>query len=293
MARRRPTTPRLVDGMDESARALLDYLEGRRAKVRASTARRATRALVPKLPRGAELALERLLLDISRRVSAEIRKGIAGDLGAAKARAARADADLLGLFEGGLFGQLETRIARILRDPRIPEILDQYGRRLNTENAKEMERVLGISPEEISPQVTRALASYRTEVANLITSIGETQLGQVRDLVAEAGRSGMRVETLAAQIEERFRVSDSRARLIARDQTLKANAEITRVRQVDAGITRYRWSTSNDDRVRPLHADLEGTIHSWDDPPVTAPDGARNHPGQDISCRCTATPILD
>jgi len=298
-----------LDGMDASARALLDYLEGRRSRVRAAAEQRATRARKPRLPRGAELALEAYLLDVSRKISDAIQKALAPDMQRAKLRAAaekadradapvgwrlaaRTDADLIGLFSRTLFGDLEIRIAEITRTAGNPAILDRYGRRLNEENAQEMERVLGIAAETSSPLVAAALRRYRTEVANLITSIGQDQLASVRDLVATAGQSGMRVETLAKEIEQRYAVSESRARLIARDQTLKANSQITQVRQKAVGVTSYRWSTSNDGKVRDAHAALEGTVHSWDDPPVTNPEGDRNHPGEDFQCRCTAVPIL-
>lgn len=48
--------------------------------------------------------------------------------------------------------------------------------------------------------------------------------------------------------------------------------------------THYIWRTRNDGKVRSSHADREGQVFSWDDPPVGG------HPGEDYNCRCTAEP---
>ena len=48
--------------------------------------------------------------------------------------------------------------------------------------------------------------------------------------------------------------------------------------------THYIWRTRNDGKVRSSHADQEGRVFSWNDPPVGG------HPGEDYNCRCTAEP---
>lgn len=84
----------------------------------------------------------------------------------------------------------------------------------------------------------------------------------------------------------------SKAELLARDQTLKLNAAISRTRQQAAGISKYYWTTVGDERVRKMHDDLDGKLFSWDDPPITNEAGDHNHPGEDYQCRCTASPYL-
>lgn len=79
----------------------------------------------------------------------------------------------------------------------------------------------------------------------------------------------------------------SRYQLIARDQTAKLNAYLDRLRQEQAGIEKYRWLTSRDERVRDRHRQYEGQIYSWDKPPS---DG---HPGEAVQCRCLAIAIVE
>ena len=82
-------------------------------------------------------------------------------------------------------------------------------------------------------------------------------------------------------------MSESRAELIARDQTLKLNGAITKARQTSAGVNSYTWNTSHDDRVRESHAALDGQIISWDAPPEAG------HPGEDFQCRCVPIPVIE
>ena len=94
-------------------------------------------------------------------------------------------------------------------------------------------------------------------------------------------------EEIAGELEDSYGVSARRAALIARDQIGKLNGEIARERQTELGIRRYKWRSSSDERVRPEHADRDGQIFEWSDPP---PDG---HPGQPVQCRCWAEPLID
>lgn len=88
-------------------------------------------------------------------------------------------------------------------------------------------------------------------------------------------------------------VTQSRAELIARDQVLKLNAEVTQKRHEAAGIVEFVWSTSRDERVRPDHKVLEGKRYRYDDPPVVdRRRGTRGLPGIHFQCRCVAIPVI-
>lgn len=95
-------------------------------------------------------------------------------------------------------------------------------------------------------------------------------------------------QAVAKAAQKAFSASNSRAKLIGRDQVSKAFGELNAIRQKEVGITRYRWLTSGDgDRVRKTHQANNGRIFEWGDPPATG------HPGDDPLCRCTAIPIID
>ncbi|MES2905860.1 MAG: phage minor head protein [Pseudomonadota bacterium] len=51
--------------------------------------------------------------------------------------------------------------------------------------------------------------------------------------------------------------------------------------------THYIWHTAGDEKVRASHAENEGKIFSWDEPPEVG------HPGEGYNCRCTAEPYIE
>lgn len=142
-------------------------------------------------------------------------------------------------------------------------------------------------PSGVSPKL---IERFRRENVDLITSLVDGELEEITDLLDEGFKKGTRVEDLRKQIKERFDVSKSKADLLARDQVLKLNAKITQTRQKQAGIRSFTWSTSNDERVRPEHAELDGSVFAWSDLPTV--DGEPDvMPGTQFQCRCVAIPI--
>lgn len=131
------------------------------------------------------------------------------------------------------------------------------------------------------------IAAARERNIRLIENAHRVYAQQVREVIEDPEAIGLRVEELRDRIFERGNVSESRAELIARDQTLKLNGQITATRQMRAGVESYVWSTSGDERVRDEHAALEGQTFSWLAPPAVG------HPGQDFQCRCVAIPVVE
>ena len=80
------------------------------------------------------------------------------------------------------------------------------------------------------------------------------------------------------------------AKLIASDQSNKLGTTLNHILQKDAGIERYTWSTSADERVRQRHVHLNGKKYKWGEY-TGAEDGLA--PGLPIRCRCVAIPIIE
>jgi SPP1 gp7 family putative phage head morphogenesis protein len=138
------------------------------------------------------------------------------------------------------------------------------------------------------------LDEWTRENVELIRSIGTQYLGQVEELVVGAVDTGIRHEQLAAQLAERLQVTESRAQLIARDQVLRGNADLSEARMRRVGVTKYIWRATPDDRTRHDHKALDGNTYSFADPPIVdRRSGRRANPGKDIQCRCQAEPVFD
>lgn len=202
---------------------------------------------------------------------------------AEKIKAATREDDLRGTRTFAPADSIKVRLMRFVH-VHAPAVVDKAGKQVSAHNVTEHKRVLGIDP-RIDPGIGPTLDVFHRENVRLIESIAEEQLDRVQELLDE--NFGLRVEDLSKKLQHEFDVTKSRANLIARDQTLKLNGDLTRIRQQNAGISEFIWTTSADERVREEHAVLDGQTFRWD---VGHPE--EGLPGQTFQCRCTAFPIV-
>lgn len=199
------------------------------------------------------------------------------------------------------FDAIRQRYSKQVTEREIVQTAEDAARRVNQKQAdyhgKVMQSVLGVNPVQMEPWLQDDISSFVRENASLIKTLPTEALADVEQMVFREMRRGLSPQEMRAKIKEEFNVSHGRAKVIARDQVSKFNGRLTQQRQVNTGITHYTWQTGGDGRVRSDHARLNGKVFSWDDPPVTVTSGKRagerNHPGQDIQCRCNAIPVLD
>jgi SPP1 gp7 family putative phage head morphogenesis protein len=170
-------------------------------------------------------------------------------------------------------------------------LLDRIAKSIAARNQNYFAGIVKAQPPKIGTQADM-IRQFRERNIGLIKSVGHDQIDQVNEVLARGNAAGLRHEEISAQIQERIGVSESRANLIARDQTLKYNSAIHTAQAAAAGIEEFTWSTSHDGAVRPYHKDLDGKVFRYDDPPVTNDDGDTNLPGEDYQCRCVAIPKI-
>ena len=139
-----------------------------------------------------------------------------------------------------------------------------------------------------SPSITEKVNAMTTANVQLIKSIRSQYLDKVQNAVTQAMVSGTLNKDLAAQIKAIGQTTEKRAEFIARDQSSKLNAALTQARHEDLGIKKYMWSTSGDERVRDSHAEKDGKIFEYANPPADT-----GHPGHDFNCRCVQIAVLD
>ena len=151
-----------------------------------------------------------------------------------------------------------------------------------------------VFPISIARDATEAarVAEWSKVNARLIKTIDSRYWDDIAEVTRDAVARGIQTRELTKLLEERYSVSKSRAKLIARDQISKLNADITERKQTALGVEEYWWVTSRDEKVRPTHRNLDGTLQRWDTKPVTETNGERNHPGGAVACRCSARPVV-
>lgn len=141
--------------------------------------------------------------------------------------------------------------------------------------------------------------------ASLIKSVATEFKQEIADTIMTNVQEGQRSTNLITQIKERYNVSQSRAKLIARDQTSKLNGSLVKVRAQALGSKTYVWSCVSDERSRDSHKVLDGKLCKIGDDTVYSDDngvtwkkrstigGYIGEPTSDYNCRCAMLPVLE
>lgn len=136
---------------------------------------------------------------------------------------------------------------------------------------------LGVFPQGL-------LENFVSEHKTLIKSVEREHLEKIGLAIQRGIREGRLSKDMAKEIQETTSLSKCRAQMIARNAPLQYSGAITKHHQMSAGIKKYRWQTSQDERVRKSHRARNGDIYDWDAPGP--------HPRSEVNCRCDAVPVL-
>lgn len=137
---------------------------------------------------------------------------------------------------------------------------------------------LGIHP-------TALLDAFVDEHQRLIKSIQREHIEKISMAIKRGIREGRLQKDIASDIRQITDISKNRSRLIARNAPLQYSGALTKHHQTNAGIKKYRWQTSNDEKVRRSHRNRNNTVYAW--------DGPGPHPRSEVNCRCDAVPVLE
>ena len=173
---------------------------------------------------------------------------------------------------------------------KIVNLLLKYGGKganLSTGAFEKQMRRIGIDAITGNQALEQLMDQFVTESQTKFEEITAEFYADVREKTVVAFREGKTASTLAKEIAARHGVAKSRASFIARNELTTLYGNVTKARQVDAGVSKYIWRTSEDSRVRESHRELDGKVFSWDQPPLVG------HPGEDYMCRCVAIPVID
>ncbi len=146
-------------------------------------------------------------------------------------------------------------------------------------------------PFNMTPSMENAYKAVQVENIGLIKSIPQECLGEVQGLVMRSVARGRDLATLTDELQGRFKVTRSRAKLIARDQNNKATATMVGARQQSLGITTGVWKHSHAGKVpRPSHVAADGKVFELAKGMYL--DGKWVMPAEEINCRCTWQAVI-
>ena len=127
----------------------------------------------------------------------------------------------------------------------------------------------------------------------LIKSIPEQYLKNVEGIVLRGVQTGRDIGQITKDLQEQYGVSKRRAAFIARDQSNKSTAAMTRARQIELGITQAEWVHSGGGRhPRPEHVKAGRDKLRYDVTKGAYLEGVWTWPGHEINCRCVARSVI-
>jgi SPP1 gp7 family putative phage head morphogenesis protein len=187
-----------------------------------------------------------------------------------------------------ILDELEKNIMANFSNPSELPTLTKAFALMEKSTRKDLERqILSIAGEKlwlgVFPQ--GLLENFIKEHIQLIKDVRLEHLNKIASSLQRGIRQGLLQKEIARDIQVITNLSKKRVRLIARNAPLQYSGELTKHHQTSSGVKKYRWQTSQDERVRKSHRSRNRTIYSWDSPGP--------HPRSEVNCRCDAIPVLD
>ena len=135
--------------------------------------------------------------------------------------------------------------------------------------------------------------------AAYISSLPLEIAGYMNKRIASNMLVGRRADEMVADLLRYYpHITRTRAQLIARTETSKAQSALTRSRAESIGINWYEWRTSGDGRVRDSHRHMDRVLVWYNEPPspetlINKKSHGRYNAGDIWNCRCYAAPLVD
>jgi SPP1 gp7 family putative phage head morphogenesis protein len=164
--------------------------------------------------------------------------------------------------------------------------LDQKGiRQIYTEYLKSTEL----------PIKQRIWREYRDTTIDYTENFAQEEVERLRVDLKEIILAGAPRDYARTAINHHLGLSKARCKFIARQETALLTTEFKKALYCQTGITKYKWRTNHDHKVRKRHVELDGKTFDWNVPIVVSDEGQKvmyGYPGTCYNCRCQALPIV-
>lgn len=146
---------------------------------------------------------------------------------------------------------------------------------------------------KLTPALNDVVQATVGQNVALIKSIPQQHLNEVEGIVLRSVQAGRDLYTVSNELHKRYEVTTRRAAFIAKDQNNKATAQISRTRQMGAGIVENIWRHNPNNHPRTqTHVPFDG--HKF--PLATGHDFKDGlgfvWPGTAFGCHCTGSPVI-
>lgn len=257
-----------------------------------------TRKLKPipsRYPKAAAAAYARALVELVKEMHAiyyaEFQTVIKPEAQAYRPDSFREDGPLSIIAEA--MERAKAKVAAVFTPERMRRTTKKWLDQINIFNRSnlgdQIKRVRGLDTTQIEPLIDDFLQAAITENVSYISTIPQQYHGRISAVIQHGVKNGQRMPDMAKEIRAVYDVTERQARFIAVDQTSSITGQLTERRHRAAGVTKFVWRTSEDERVRESHKDFNGKEYSY----AEGAGPKKLKPGQDYRCRCTAEPRFE
>lgn len=187
-----------------------------------------------------------------------------------------------------LIAQARERMQKTVMTTSLEDLAKSYANQTAVYQKQQLARqtraALGIDPFIADKRLLPLTQAFVDANVGLVKGLTDDVASRMEKSALTAIQDGQLYNEFSERMQSTFGLSESRATLIARDQTGKLYGQLNATRQRELGVKSFVWRTSEDERVRDEHEALDGQTFDFDDPPE------EGLPGEPIQCRCTAEP---
>lgn len=160
---------------------------------------------------------------------------------------------------------------------------------------KQSMKSIAVIPPDLDKNTRLNIAEQFTNNLNFFIKKFETEkIPKMRQQLQDIVFDGYRNDKIEQMLVKEYGVDKRKAEFLAFNETNILVAKYRAYRFTKEGVTRYKWVTRGDSKVRPLHQKLNGEICFYNDPPIIDDKtGQRGNPGETYNCRCFDRPIVE
>lgn len=191
-----------------------------------------------------------------------------------------------------LADRVRRKLLKQFDDKRIEEQVGRILQKVNQRNRDQLysriEKRIGLSTKELTTTegLTYQINALVLETAQWVKKLRDETLEAYTASSLRAMSHGLSLEEIMQQYDGLVEKRRNHAKFTARNQIANFNSVATKIRAQNLGITRARWITSRDERVRPCHVKRNGKEFDLDKGLYSSCDGQHLLPGVDYQCRC-------
>lgn len=193
-------------------------------------------------------------------------------------------------FLKNFLGNIDDFVDNIAFTDEVITILDDANQQIK----KNVKKINVITPELDETQLREIAKSYTTNMQYYIKKWAEKDITEFRKKVQQAVLEGYREDKVQKILQQEYKIGAAKAKFLAQNETSIMLAQYRKVTYQRMGFNKFKWVTIMDGKERELHAELNGKIFSFDNPPVIDERlGQRGLPGETYNCRCGIIPVSD